>query len=216
MFQHIYLALISGLLLLLVIQFGIIIFNRLRPPTESPEWMVRKAERGLLKAVPRVPKTIPRSISLNSNPVLKQQLALSLRLILEEVKELQEAIEEKQTIDEILKEASDLYVVVVGLGSSCALPLAAATAVTSRSNLTKLASDGYPIYNEYGKYIKGPNYKKPDMADAYVLHQKFLDLGVVPSEDPVCIWSTPEEYADYVEALREKMTEARRGKTTPN
>ena len=33
-----------------------------------------------------------------------------------------------------------------------------------RSNMSKLDSDGKPIYREDGKVLKGPNYFKPDIA----------------------------------------------------
>lgn len=33
-----------------------------------------------------------------------------------------------------------------------------------RSNMSKLGSDGQPIYREDGKIMKGPNYFKPDIA----------------------------------------------------
>lgn len=32
------------------------------------------------------------------------------------------------------------------------------------SNMSKLNDDGTPIYNEYGKIMKGPNYFKPDIS----------------------------------------------------
>ena len=32
------------------------------------------------------------------------------------------------------------------------------------SNMSKLGSDGKPIYNESGKVMKGPNYFKPDLS----------------------------------------------------
>ena len=32
-----------------------------------------------------------------------------------------------------------------------------------RSNMSKLGSDGHPIYREDGKVLKGPNYFKPDI-----------------------------------------------------
>ena len=31
------------------------------------------------------------------------------------------------------------------------------------SNMSKLGSDGKPIYNENGKVMKGPHYFKPDL-----------------------------------------------------
>jgi predicted HAD superfamily Cof-like phosphohydrolase len=33
-----------------------------------------------------------------------------------------------------------------------------------RSNMSKLGSDGKPIYRKDGKVLKGPNYFKPDIA----------------------------------------------------
>ncbi|MGB2339177.1 MAG: hypothetical protein ACPH7I_04760, partial [Flavobacteriaceae bacterium] len=33
-----------------------------------------------------------------------------------------------------------------------------------RSNMSKLGSDGKPIYREDGKVLKGPNYFKPNIA----------------------------------------------------
>ena len=34
-----------------------------------------------------------------------------------------------------------------------------------RSNMSKLAEDGSPIYREDGKVLKGPNYFKPKIAE---------------------------------------------------
>ncbi|WGK63757.1 pyrophosphohydrolase domain-containing protein [Croceiramulus getboli] len=39
-----------------------------------------------------------------------------------------------------------------------------------QSNMSKLGSDGKPIYREDGKVLKGPNYFKPDIAK--ILHTK--------------------------------------------
>ena len=33
-----------------------------------------------------------------------------------------------------------------------------------RSNMSKLDKDGKPIFNEFGKVMKGPNYFKPDLS----------------------------------------------------
>lgn len=33
-----------------------------------------------------------------------------------------------------------------------------------RSNMSKLGTDGLPVYREDGKVIKGPNYSKPDFS----------------------------------------------------
>lgn len=33
------------------------------------------------------------------------------------------------------------------------------------SNMTKLGSDGEPVYDESGKVIKGPDYQEPKLED---------------------------------------------------
>lgn len=41
-----------------------------------------------------------------------------------------------------------------------------------RSNMSKLGSDGNPIYREDGKVLKGPNYFKPDIASILGVDQR--------------------------------------------
>lgn len=42
------------------------------------------------------------------------------------------------------------------------------------SNMSKLDDEGKPIRREDGKILKGPNYKKPDMAPVVQMHLEFL------------------------------------------
>jgi predicted HAD superfamily Cof-like phosphohydrolase len=76
------------------------------------------------------------------------------------------AIELKKGLDK-----EDLYDVEVILGTILSsaigaadvlgLPLDEIVTAIHRSNLTKLGADGRPIYNDYNKVVKGPNYLPP-------------------------------------------------------
>jgi len=85
-----------------------------------------------------------------------------LGLIKEELKELEEAIEQRD-FAAIAKEASDLLYVVYGAGIIFGVNLDACFKEVHDSNMTKLDANGQPIFREDGKVLKGPNYREPDM-----------------------------------------------------
>lgn len=64
---------------------------------------------------------------------------------------------------EIIDGACDVE--VVGTGSVIAFGVnhEMCMAEVDRSNLSKLDKDGKPIKDEYGKFLKGPNYSKPNL-----------------------------------------------------
>ena len=87
---------------------------------------------------------------------------LRINLIEEELKELKEAIKNgdlKETIDAL----TDILYVTYGAGHSFGVNLDECFEEVQKSNMSKLGSDGKPIYNEQGKVMKGPNYFKPDL-----------------------------------------------------
>lgn len=96
---------------------------------------------------------------------------LRSRLILEEAKELSEAVEIASydpTVDnkaEIIKEACDVLYTVLGLMVSFDVDWREAFERVHASNMSKLDDDGNPVYREDGKVIKGPNYKPCDLRD---------------------------------------------------
>lgn len=49
----------------------------------------------------------------------------------------------------------------IGAGDVLGIPLNEIVTAIHRSNLTKLGADGKPIYNDYHKVVKGPNYLPP-------------------------------------------------------
>ena len=88
--------------------------------------------------------------------------ALRYDLIKEELGELKEAIDNKD-IKEVADALTDILYVTYGAGHAFGINLDKCFKEVQNSNMSKLGSDGKPIYNENGKVMKGPNYFKPDL-----------------------------------------------------
>jgi len=89
-------------------------------------------------------------------------ISLRLDLIKEELSELKEAIEKKD-IKEVADALTDILYVTYGAGHAFGINLDKCFEEVQNSNMSKLGSDGKPIYNEYGKVMKGPDYFKPNL-----------------------------------------------------
>jgi len=89
-------------------------------------------------------------------------ISLRLNLIREELSELEEAIEKKD-IKEVADALTDILYVTYGAGHAFGVNLDKCFEEVQNSNMSKLGSDGKPIYNEHGKVMKGPDYFKPDL-----------------------------------------------------
>ena len=87
---------------------------------------------------------------------------LRLELIREELAELKEAIE-KEDIKEVADALTDILYVTYGAGHAFGVNLDKCFEEVQNSNMSKLGSDGKPIYNEQGKVMKGPDYFKPNL-----------------------------------------------------
>jgi len=83
-------------------------------------------------------------------------------LIKEELEELNQAIKDRD-MKEIADALSDILYVTYGAGHAFGVDLDKCFQEVQRSNMSKLGSDGKPIYNNSGKVLKGPNYFKPDL-----------------------------------------------------
>jgi len=59
---------------------------------------------------------------------------------------------------------TDLLYVVYGAGHTFGIDLDRCFREVHRSNMSKLGSDGKPIYNESGKVMKGPSYSVPNLS----------------------------------------------------
>ena len=88
--------------------------------------------------------------------------SLRYDLIKEELNELKEAIENKD-IKEVADALTDILYVTYGAGHAFGINLDRCFEEVQNSNMSKLGSDGKPIYNENGKVMKGPYYFKPDL-----------------------------------------------------
>ena len=87
---------------------------------------------------------------------------LRIDLIKEELSELKEAVEKKD-IKEVADALTDILYVTYGAGHAFGINLDKCFKEVQDSNMSKLGSDGKPIYNEHGKVLKGPDYFKPDL-----------------------------------------------------
>ena len=89
-------------------------------------------------------------------------IELRLELIREELEELKQAIKDKD-IKEVADALTDILYVTYGAGHAFGIDLDKCFNEVQQSNMSKLGSDGKPIYNESGKVMKGPNYFKPSL-----------------------------------------------------
>ena len=96
--------------------------------------------------------------SLSSDKI--NQLRISL--IKEELDELKEAMNSKNLL-EVADALTDLLYVTYGAGHAFGIDLDKCFEEVQNSNMSKLGDDGKPIYNEFGKVMKGPNYFKPNL-----------------------------------------------------
>ena len=87
---------------------------------------------------------------------------LRLSLIKEELEELSDAMKKKDLI-EVADALTDILYVTYGAGHAFGINLDKCFGEVQNSNMSKLGKNGKPIYNEYGKVMKGPNYFKPDL-----------------------------------------------------
>jgi len=92
----------------------------------------------------------------------KDVVALRYELIREELEELKDAIKDHDIVG-VADGLTDILYVTYGAGLAFGIDLDACFAEVQRSNMTKLGSDGNPVYREDGKIKKGPNYEKTNL-----------------------------------------------------
>ena len=127
--------------------------------------------------------TLSLGLEINDKPIdysfeaeyPKHQLfELRRNLIEEEYKEVIEA-HEGEDLAALAKEFCDLVVVIVGTAVSYGIPFDECFAEVHRSNMSKLGADGKPIYNEFGKVMKGPNYRPANLREIIYAQHDSLD-----------------------------------------
>ena len=112
-------------------------------------------------------KTFGQEVKLKSSLSNDKINSLRLNLIKEELDELQDALDRKDLV-EIADALTDILYVTYGAGHAFGINLDKCFDEVQNSNMSKLDVNGKPIYNEFGKVLKGPNYFKPNL-------RKFLE-----------------------------------------
>jgi len=98
--------------------------------------------------------------------------SLRYDLIKEELDELKEAMDNND-IKEVADALTDILYVTYGAGHAFGINLDKCFEEVQNSNMSKLGTDGKPIYNDKGKVMKGPNYFKPDL-NKFIIWKKTI------------------------------------------
>ena len=106
------------------------------------------------------------------NSADRQTRSTQHKLIVEEFKEFLEAegmlfMHGRNHQEHALKELADLVYVCYQYAENMGWFLDEALNRVHESNMSKLDKDGTPVYREDGKFLKGPNYKPPDLSDLF-------------------------------------------------
>ena len=107
-------------------------------------------------------KTFGQDVKQSSSFSTDKINKLRVSLIKEELDELIEAMNKKDLV-EVADALTDILYVTYGAGHAFGINLDDCFEEVQSSNMSKLAKDGRPIYNDKGKVMKGPNYFKPDL-----------------------------------------------------
>ena len=101
---------------------------------------------------------------VRTKPQFPDEKTMQLRydLIKEELSELEQAMKTKN-LKEIADALTDILYVTYGAGFAYGIDLDKCFKEVQRANMSKLGTDGKPIYNEKGKVMKGPNYSEPNL-----------------------------------------------------
>ncbi len=115
------------------------------------------------ESVKKFMQTFGQEVRTNASFPDDKIINLRVDLIKEELSELKEAIEKKD-IKEVADALTDILYVTYGAGHAFGINLDKCFLEVQNSNMSKLGTDGKPIYNEHGKVMKGPNYFKPNLS----------------------------------------------------
>ena len=108
-------------------------------------------------------KTFNQEVKDSSSLSTDKINSLRISLINEELEELKQAISEKN-LNEVADALTDILYVTYGAGHAFGINLDKCFEEVQESNMSKLGKDGKPIFNEFGKVMKGPGYFKPDLS----------------------------------------------------
>ena len=107
-------------------------------------------------------KTFGQEIKTKAGFPSEKIIDLRCNLIEEELNELKAAVKSRD-IKEVADALTDILYVTYGAGHAFGINLDDCFKEVQNSNMSKLDSNGKPIYNDNGKVMKGPNYFKPNL-----------------------------------------------------
>ena len=101
---------------------------------------------------------------VRTKPQFPDEKTIQLRydLIKEELNELEQAMKTRN-LKEIADALTDILYVTYGAGYAYGIDLDKCFKEVQRANMSKLGTDGKPIFSEKGKVMKGPNYSEPNL-----------------------------------------------------
>ena len=101
---------------------------------------------------------------VKTKPQFPDDKTMQLRydLIKEELNELEQAMKTRN-LKEIADALTDILYVTYGAGFAYGIDLDKCFKEVQRANMSKLGTDGKPIFSEKGKVMKGPNYSEPNL-----------------------------------------------------
>ena len=114
------------------------------------------------KSVKKFMQTFGQEVKEKAEFPANKIITLRYDLIREELEELKEALEKKD-IKEVADALTDIVYVTYGAGHAFGIDLDKCFEEVQSSNMSKLGTDGKPIFNDKGKVMKGPNYFKPNL-----------------------------------------------------
>ena len=102
---------------------------------------------------------------VKTKPEFPSEKIVKLRygLIKEELDEFEQALKDKN-LEEVADSLTDILYVAYGAGHAFGIDLDKCFDEVQKSNMSKLGTNGEPIYNEDGKVMKGPKYFKPNFS----------------------------------------------------
>lgn len=148
----------------------------------------------------RLPVTMNASVH-SSKEMIVRRLDGFMRTVNDEITEgmdIQEAIKNGQrTIDTLVELAdwlADLTVFIRSEAAKFGIPLEEVIQIVMDSNFSKLGEDGKPIMDANGKFLKGPNYWKPEEKIKELLLERIADSSALEGN----------EWTDYSKKTEEK------------
>ena len=114
------------------------------------------------RSVKKFMETFGQEVKLKAEFPSDKIVKLRYELIKEELDEFEMALKDKN-LKEVADSLTDISYVTYGAGHAFGIDLDKCFDEVQRSNMSKLGSDGKPIYNENGKVMKGPKYFEPNL-----------------------------------------------------